>query len=305
MFAALLVCTLAVACSGHQRQHTATTKPPGPAPVIGAPGKLVSVGGGRSLYLQCTGSAGPTVVLEAGFGGNTLNWRDVQPQLGRTTRTCAYDRAGLGNSPPLPGVHDAQDEINDLQRLLRGAHIMPPYVLVGHSYGGILARLFASQHPHETAGVVLVDARGRDATRRQLALLPKSQIPPVLAMPVRDGVDVAASEALASRVRSLGATPLAVVTAGKHDEDWGQLLPPDRAQAFDRLWTTMQDELAQLSSDHLHVIALRSDHFIQRIDGQPNVVIRAVEAVVRAAREHTNLPPCRQLFSGPDVRCRS
>jgi pimeloyl-ACP methyl ester carboxylesterase len=173
MFAALLACTVAVACSGHQRQHTATTKPPGPAPVIGAPGKLVSVGGGRSLYLQCTGSAGPTVVLEAGFGGNTLNWRDVQPQLGRTTRTCAYDRAGLGNSPPLPGVHDAQDEINDLQRLLRAAHIMPPYVLVGHSYGGILARLYASQHPHEAAGVVLVDARGRDATRRQLALLPK------------------------------------------------------------------------------------------------------------------------------------
>jgi pimeloyl-ACP methyl ester carboxylesterase len=305
MFAALLACTLAVACSGHQRQHTATTKPPGPAPVIGSPGKLVSVGGGRSLYLQCTGSAGPTVVLEAGFGGNTLNWRDVQPQLGRTTRTCAYDRAGLGNSPPVPGVHDAQDEINDLQRLLGAAHIVPPYVLVGHSYGGILARLFASQHPDEAAGVVLVDARGRDATRRQLALLAKSQIPPVLAMPVRDGVDVAASEALASRVRSLGATPLAVVTAGKHDEEWGQLLPPDRARAFDRLWTTMQDELAQLSSNHLHVIALRSDHFIQRIDGQPDVVIRAVEAVVHAAREHTNLPPCRQLFSGPDVRCRS
>jgi pimeloyl-ACP methyl ester carboxylesterase len=251
------------------------------------------------------GSGNPTVVLEAGFGGNTLNWRDVQRELGRTTRACAYDRAGLGQSPPMPWVHDAQDEIDDLQRLLVAAHLEPPYVLVGHSYGGILARLFASQHPDEAAGVVLVDARGRDATRRQVALLPKSQVPPVLATPVQDGVDVAASEALASRVRSLGATPLAVITAGRHDEDWGRLLSPGFARAFDRLWATMQDELTALSSNHLHVLALRSDHFVQRVDGQPDVVIRAVQAVVRAARDHTRLPPCRQLFSGADVSCRS
>jgi hypothetical protein len=67
----------------------------------------------------------------------------------------------------------------------------------------------------------------------------------------------------------------------------------------------MQDELAALSSNHLHVVALRSDHFVQRFDGQPDVVIRAVQAVVRAARHHTRLPPCGQLFSGAGVRCRS
>jgi pimeloyl-ACP methyl ester carboxylesterase len=255
------------------------------------------------------GSGNPTVVLEAGFPGDGGNWRDVQPDLGRATRTCAYDRAGLGHSPPMPGVHDAQDEIDDLQRLLVAAHIEPPDVLVGHSYGGILVRLFASQHHDEAAGVVLVDARGRDATRRQLALfpksLPKSQIPPVLTTPVQDGVDLAASEALASRVRSLGATPLAVITAGRHDQDWGRLLSPGVARAFDRLWATMQDELTALSSNHLHVVALRSDHFVQRFDGQPDVVIRAVQAVVRTARDHTRLPPCRQLFSGSDVSCRS
>jgi pimeloyl-ACP methyl ester carboxylesterase len=303
MLAVLLACALAVGCGEHG-QRVATTKLPRPA-VSGGPGGLVSVGGGRSLYVECVGSGNPTVVLEAGFGGNTLNWRDVQPELGRTTRTYAYDRAGLGHSPPMPGVHDAQDEIDDLQRLLVTAHIEPPYVLVGHSYGGILVRLFASQHPDEATGVVLVDARGRDATRRQLALLPESQVPPALAMPVQDGVDVAASEALASRVRGLGATPLAVITAGRHNEDWGRLLSPGFAKAFDRLWATMQDELAALSTDHLHVVALRSDHFVQRFDGQPDVVIRAVQAVVRAARDHTRLPPCRQLFSGADVSCRS
>jgi pimeloyl-ACP methyl ester carboxylesterase len=304
MLPVLLAFALAVGCGGH-RQRGTTTKPPGRVLVSEGAGGLVTVGGGRSLYLECVGSGNPTVVLEAGFGGNTLNWRDVQPDLGRTTRTCAYDRAGLGHSTPMPGVHDAQDEIDDLQRLLVAAHLEPPYVLVGHSYGGILVRLFASQHPDEAAGVVLVDARGRDATRRQLALLPKSQVPPVLAAPVQDGVDIAASEALASRVRSLGATPLAVITAGRHDQDWGRLLSPGFAQAFDRLWTTMQDELTTLSSNHLHVVALRSDHFVQRFDGQPDVVIRAVQAVVRAARDHTRLPPCRQLFSGSGVRCRT
>src|SRR5438067_2330704 len=90
----------AVACGGHRQAA-------GRSPVIVGPGKLVAIGGGRTLYLKCVGSGGPTVVLEAGFGGNNDNWSAVQPQLGRTTRTCAYDRAGLGNSLPMPGVHDA------------------------------------------------------------------------------------------------------------------------------------------------------------------------------------------------------
>ena len=120
----------------------------------------------------------------------------------------------------MRGVHDARDEIADLQRLLGAAGIRPPYVLVGHSYGGMLARLFAREHPEETAGVVLVDARGSDATRRQLAIWPRSQAPAAhraVFKAVQHGVDLASSEALASQVRSLGDTPLAVVTAGRHE----------------------------------------------------------------------------------------
>jgi pimeloyl-ACP methyl ester carboxylesterase len=180
-------------------------------------------------------------------------------------------------------------------------------VLVGHSYGGMLVRLFAHEHADETAGVVLVDARGTHATRRQLAIWPKSWAPAVrhaVFRPVQRGVDLAASEALASRVRSLGDTPLAVVTAGTHDGEWGREVSPRLGRALDGLWARMQDELAALSTDHIHVVALRSDHFVQRLDGQPDVVIRAVQAVIRAAREHTRLPPCRRLFSSPDVRCR-
>jgi pimeloyl-ACP methyl ester carboxylesterase len=315
----LLATILVVGCGGNkqngQRPPTAKVSPRAAPVTVDGPGRLVAIGEGRSLYLACVGSGSPTVVLEAGLGADTNSWQDVQPQLGQSARTCAYDRAGVGNSVARPGVHDARDEIDDLRRLLDGAHLDPPYVLVGQSYGGLLVRLFAQAHPGEVAGVVLVDAKGRDQMRRELAIWPKSQAPALRrswARPVRDGVDLAAGDALASRVRNLGDTPLAVITAGTHDAD-SSGMPPPLAGALYRLWLTMQDELAALSSDHVHVVALRSDHFIQirrfdrgdqRIDGQPDVVIRAVQAVVRAARDHTHLPPCSRLFRGRDVRCR-
>jgi pimeloyl-ACP methyl ester carboxylesterase len=305
---------LVLARVGHEwRINSGYTVPPAAttrraAAVIAGGGRLIDVSGGHRLYIKCVGSGLPTVVLEAGFPGDSTVWRDVQPQLGRTTRTCAYDRSGLGHSLQIPGVRDASDEITDLQQLLHAAHLAPPYVLVGHSYGGLLVRLFAKLHRNETAGVVLVDARGRDATRRQQAIWPRSEVPAVrrdVFRRVQQGVDLAAGEALASRVRSLGQTPLVVITAGTHAADWGRLVPPRLARALDRLWATMQDELALLSTDHAHVVALRSDHLVQRRDGQPGVVIRAVDAVAHAARDHRPLPPCRQLFSGSRTQCRN
>jgi pimeloyl-ACP methyl ester carboxylesterase len=279
---------------------------PAAAPTHVDGGRMVDIGGGRSLYLKCLGSGRPTIVLEAGFGGTSDVWRDVHSQLGRHGRTCAYDRAGLGHSAPRPGVHDAGDETRDLQRLLAAARIPPPYVLVGHSYGGLLVRLFAHAHPNEVTGVVLVDAVGRDQMRRQLAIWPRSVFPDVrheLARPVRDGVDLAAGEALDRRVRSLGATPLAVVTAGRHDSEWGPA-PRRLRHGLDRLWTAMQDELAALSSNRVHVVARHSDHFVQRFEGQPIVVIRAVDAVVHAAQTHARMPPCARVFACLAVRCR-
>ena len=316
----LLATALVVGCGGQeqngQRAPAAKTSLRAAPVTVDGPGRLVGIGERRSLYLACVGSGSPTVVLESGLGANTFSWSDVQPQLGRTARTCAYDRAGIGNSAGRPRVRDARDDIDDLQRLLTGAHLDPPYVLVGQSYGGLLVRLFAQAHPEETAGIVLVDAKGRDQMRRELAIWPKSQAPALRrswARPVRDGVDLAAGDALASRVTSLGDAPLAVVTAGTHKAD-STGMPPPLARALYRLWVTMQDELAALSSDQVHVVALASDHWVQirrfyrgnqRIDGQPDVVIRAVEAVVRAARGHTHLPPCGRLFSDSDVHCRS
>ena len=300
----VLASALAVGCGGHAAKETTTRAPP---IAVGGPGRLVGIGGGRSLYLECVGAGSPTVVLEAGLGGNARNWSLVQPQLGRLARTCAYDRAGVGSSLPLPGVHDARAEIDDLQRLLEHARIDPPYVLVGHSYGGLLARLFAQAHARDVAGIVLVDAMGRDQTRRELRIWPRSQaraLRRAVATPVRDGVDLAAGEALASHVTSLGNAPLAVVTAGTHAAEWGHV-PARLGRALDRQWTVMQDELAALSDDHVHVVATHSDHVIQGPEGQPLVVIRAVHAVVAAARRHARLPSCPRLFGGAGVRCRA
>ena len=307
--AVVVASALAVGCGAREtkRQRGPTTKTPRAAPVTDGRGRLVGIGGGRSLYLECVGSGSPTVVLEAGFGADVFSWRDVQSQVGRSTRTCAYDRAGAGSSVAPPGVRDARDEIADLQRLLGRARIDPPYVLVGHSYGGVLARVFAQVDPTETAGLVLIDTMGRNGRRRQLAIWPRSQARGIrgeLATTVMGGVDLAVGEALASRVRTLGDMPLAVITAGRQDNF--PRTPARLGRALKRLWDRMQDELARLSDDSVHVVALGSNHDVPSSrSGQPSVVIRAVQAVVGAARDHTRLPPCRRLFSGSHVRCRS
>jgi hypothetical protein len=164
--------------------------------------------------------------------------------------------------------------------------------------------------------LVLVDADGRFQMRRELAIWPRSQAPELRrsrAQRVRDGVDLASSERLAGRVLTLGDLPLAVITAGTHKADSAGMPAPLASDLYG-LWVTMQDELAALSSDHVHVVALDSDHWVhiarfsregQQIDGQPDVVIRAVQEVVRAAHDHTHLPPCQRLFNKVDVHCRS
>jgi hypothetical protein len=159
--------------------------------------------------------------------------------------------------------------------------------------------------------VVLVESMGRNQDRRLLPIWRAQQarvrrlLPKPGASPVEDGVDIVAGEALdVKNVRTLGDTPLAVITRGRADDS--EPLPASVRVPADRLWTTMQDELAALSSDHVHVIALRSGHFVQRtLNGQPDVVIAAVRAVVHAARAGTQLPACQRIFHGAGVRCRT
>jgi pimeloyl-ACP methyl ester carboxylesterase len=113
---------------------------------------------GHSLYLHCVGTGEPTVVLFNGLGERTPSWAWVQQSASSTTRVCAFDRAGEGWSGAAPGRQDGDQLASDLHGLLRAAHIPGPYVLAGHSVGGVYALVYAAQYPGEVAGVALIDS---------------------------------------------------------------------------------------------------------------------------------------------------
>jgi len=120
------------------------------------PGKLVNIGTHR-LHLLENGHGSPTIILEAGLMSSVLSWSEIQRTLAQSYRVVSYDRAGLGWSDLGPMPRTAERMVEELHTLLERAAIPPPYVLVGHSFGGLTMPLFAARYPQETAGVVLVD----------------------------------------------------------------------------------------------------------------------------------------------------
>jgi pimeloyl-ACP methyl ester carboxylesterase len=129
------------------------------------PGQLVDVGGYK-LHLYCTGEGSPTVILDALFPGTVSNWVWVQPEIAKTTRVCAYDRAGLGWSESGPEPRNAEQQARELHTLLTNAGIAGPYILVGHSLGGLSTRMFAAQYPDEVAGMALIEGTNPDSWKR-------------------------------------------------------------------------------------------------------------------------------------------
>ncbi|MCZ7545251.1 MAG: alpha/beta hydrolase [Anaerolineae bacterium] len=120
------------------------------------PGQLFNVDG-RQMHIHCMGAGNPTVILEAGGFSFSVEWYWVQRQLAQTTRVCAYDRAGTGWSESSPTPRSGVQIARELRTLLAEAGIPGPYVLVGHSLGGILTRIYASQYPDDVIGIALVD----------------------------------------------------------------------------------------------------------------------------------------------------
>ena len=123
---------------------------------IPPPGTLVDIGGFR-LHLHCTGKGSPTIVLDAALGASSLSWSLVLPELARLSRVCSYDRGGFGWSDPGPMPRTADRIAEELHTLLERARVPPPYVLVGHSFGGLVALIFARRFRSVTSGLVLVD----------------------------------------------------------------------------------------------------------------------------------------------------
>ena len=129
------------------------------------PGKLVEVGG-NLMHINCMGEGGPTVIFESGLGNMSADWANIQPQVAKTTRACAYDRAGTGWSEPGPTPRDPKQISRELHTLLNKAGIDGPYVLVGQSFGGLYVRMYADRYPEEVAGMVLVDSSHPDMWSR-------------------------------------------------------------------------------------------------------------------------------------------
>src|SRR5918998_4117559 len=150
----LVVALLVLAVAGAIYQAIATERAERAYP---PPGEMVGVGGHR-LHINCVGQGGPTVVLDSGSGAMSAHWALVQRAVSGTTRVCAYDRAGMGWSEMGPEPRDARQITGELHALLEGAGIEGPYVLVGHSFGGLYMQTYAARYPDEVAGVALVDS---------------------------------------------------------------------------------------------------------------------------------------------------
>jgi pimeloyl-ACP methyl ester carboxylesterase len=144
-------CLLLVTLVAVPGRTTQSRRPEGPPP-----GTLIDLGS-HKLHLACVGSGSPAVILEAGAGNFSDRWAPVQAIVSKRLRTCAYDRAGSGWSEEGPDPRTMRQEVFELHAMLQAARVAGPYLLVGHSYGGLLVRLYADKYPGDVAGVVLVD----------------------------------------------------------------------------------------------------------------------------------------------------
>jgi pimeloyl-ACP methyl ester carboxylesterase len=140
------------------------------------PGRMLSIDG-HAMHINCTGAGSPTVLMDAGLGGWSTDWSEVQPVVARSTRVCTYDRPGMGWSSPSPEPRDARHAVDELQTLLASANIGGPLVLVGHSNGGLRMLLYAADHRQDVVGLVLVDPTPIASDEEQFAALsPNEQV---------------------------------------------------------------------------------------------------------------------------------
>ena len=119
--------------------------------------RVVKIDGDRGLYVRCTGTGSPTVIMEGGDEDTSDSYAFAEPTVSKLTRTCVYDRANLGQSDPAPGPRGLSELVGDLERLVQVAKIPPPYVLVGTSGGGYITAGYAEAHPQQIAGLVFID----------------------------------------------------------------------------------------------------------------------------------------------------
>lgn len=280
----LAATVLAAGCSSSGSQ---TADPPvSESPSSSAPASASPEPDPAGLHLDCAGEGGPAIVLIAGLNTSGDTFADLRDRLAEGTTACFYDRAGIGQSPPLPD--DAPDPspgsaVEDLRATLAAAGVEAPYVVLGWSYGGLVAQDFAVEHPDELVGLVLEDPSVREQfTRGPL---------------VDSSIDWAEGGRKIDRkavVRQLSLIDF--------DDLPVAVLSQDSKAPWIAPWYRTHDALARASTDGVHAIGIGSGHAMH--EDVPGFVARAVQAVWSAAAAGTPLPSCRVVFATAGGRCR-
>jgi len=251
--------------------------------------------GGRRLAVTCAGAGSPPVILETGLGAESDEWAIVQRETSAVARVMRYDRANRGASDRVAGPRTALDMIEDLRTLVRVSQIEGPYILVGHSFGGLLVRLYAHRYSEEVAGIVLVDAMHEDqfdvfgplfppADRSEPAELTRTRTfwqggwrsPEA----TTERIDFISSIRQAREVTSLGDIPLHVIIAGGFLNQ--PLVPPEFRERLQERWEALQRQFLNLSTRATYSLALSSGHFVQR--DAPQIVSDAIKDSLASRR---------------------
>jgi len=286
----LCIGALVVACgcsAGQSLPGASSTSGGSPAPAVTARADV----GGYSLAYECMGTGSPTVILEAGYTSSGVRtFGDViMPELAGSTRVCTYDRAGDGTSDPRPTrvrPLTGATQADELAALLAAIHITGPFVMVGHSYGGVVSREFAATHPGQVVGMVLIDATSEPEIPVYDRLDAGPWVDGSVTPAPNQTIDIHQTVRELEAAPTLGAMPLVVITAGVLEDQWLRTVPLLEAQA--------QTRLAELSSGSIHVLDQGVGHMIPSED--PAMVVAAVRAVVEAARLSQPLLACASLF---------
>ena len=302
----MVVVFLMLAVSGAIYQAIATQRAKRAYP---PPGEMIDVGG-YSLHIDCVGRGSPTVVLDAGTGEMSANWVLVQQEVSDATSVCAYDRAGMGWSEMGPEPRDARQVTGELHALLTKAGIEGPYVLGGHSFGGLYMQTYAARYPDEVAGVALVDSSqpdqfsyqpvARDSYEPQkfavssllarlglVRLLSKlSPAPPELPPQQRAQIDALgpSTRQVSTTALELRATPQTTTQARGLRSLGDKPLAVVSAGTQEPEWLELQDDLATLSSNSTHRVVKGATHtsvLDDRSDAQATseAIVEVVEAV--------------------------